>query len=86
MEAANVNLLSPQQISKLLTANSLNYWDIRQMVNALSLQRLKQVLDRLNSHLAVQAVFILSTPRRCCLLDLLGEEEKKKWRTLLKAW
>ena len=86
MKGADVNLLGPQQISELLTVDCSNYWDMWRIVNTLSLQRLNQVLDRLDSHVATKAVFILSTPNRCRLLDLLGEEQKEKWRTLLEAW
>jgi hypothetical protein len=85
MDAANVNLLSPQQVSKILT-DCQGYWDMQQLVNALSLRNLKQVLGCLNIHVAVQAIFILSTSRRCRLLDQLEAEEKENWCTLLKAW
>jgi Mg/Co/Ni transporter MgtE len=85
MKGADVNLLSPQQISELLTVDCSNYWDMWRIVNTLSLQRLNQVLDRLDSHVATKAIFILSTPNRCRLLDLLGEEQKEKWRILLEA-
>lgn len=74
MKGADVNLLGPQQISELLTLNCSNYWDMWRIVNTLSIQRLNQVLDRLDSHVATKAVFILSIHNRCRLLDLLGEE------------